>query len=255
MRVPFAPRARPKSSTLEELLAEAQGGNSDARERLLNDYLPFILRVASEVSRRYLTPGVDDEVTIGMMAFDEAISRYDRSKKVSFLSFSEMVVKRRLVDYYRKEQQVRREIPVSVLQSEAEEDGKRTVLDAAVEVEADTAYLDRIEEVERREEIVRFGELLKEYGISLTELVRISPKHGDARARALEVARIIATDVRLREYLMENKRLPIKELEGRVQCSRKTLKRQRRYIMAICLILVGDFPYLREYIGMSQDGI
>jgi len=51
---------------------------------------------------RYVAYGQDDELSIALMAFVEAIRSYDVSKG-NFLSFSQNVIKRRIIDYYRKE--------------------------------------------------------------------------------------------------------------------------------------------------------
>ena len=93
--------------------------------------------------------------------------------------------------------------------------------------------------------------MLSEYGVRLSELVKISPKHQDARDRALEVARILANDPELLKFLTQRKALPLKELEKVVKVSRKTLERQRKYIITLTLILVGEFHYLQEYLKRS----
>ncbi len=45
--------------------------------------------------------GIDEELSIALMAFNEAIDGYDTSKG-SFLSFAKLVINRRLIDYLRK---------------------------------------------------------------------------------------------------------------------------------------------------------
>ena len=71
----------------------------------------------------------------------------------------------------------------------------------------------QLEAEERREEFFLQNQLLSEYGVRFSELVKISPKHQDARDRALEVARILANDPELLKYLTHRKALPLKELE------------------------------------------
>ena len=67
----------------------------------------------------------------------------------------------------------------------------------------------------------------------------------------MEVARILANDPELLKYLTHRKALPLKELEKVVKVSRKTLERQRKYIITLTLILVGEFHYLQEYLKRS----
>ena len=71
-------------SQLTELVARAQGGDMYAREQILQDYRPFYLRVASNCCRKYLVLGRDDEASIAMIAFNEAIDSFDSTGGASF---------------------------------------------------------------------------------------------------------------------------------------------------------------------------
>jgi RNA polymerase sigma factor len=55
-------------------------------------------------------------------------------------------------------------------------------------------------------------------------------------------------DDELREFLFHKKQLPVKQLEAKVAVSRKTIERNRKYIIAMAIILSGEFLYLKEYI-------
>jgi RNA polymerase sigma factor len=105
------------------------------------------------------------------------------------------------------------------------------------------------EQAQRQQEIEEYAKLLAEFGLSFTDLVEVSPKHQDARRNAIQVARIVAQDEAMRQYVFERKALPLKWLEDRARVSRKTMERQRKYILAIVLLLCGDFQYLKAYIG------
>jgi RNA polymerase sigma factor len=47
---------------------------------------------------------------------------------------------------------------------------------------------------------------------------------------------------------MKNRQLPLLDILDKTSLSRKTLERHRKYIIAIVLVLSGDYHYLREYI-------
>lgn len=230
------------------LVIESQRGDSMARERLIKSYTPFILKTTSKVSGRYVRLGEDDEVSVGLIAFNEAIDSFDTSKNHSFLSFAETVIKRRLIDHFRKESAIGKKVlPLSSFEQDDNENNEGTYyyLESKQSVEA---YQEKTAAQERKEEIIIFTRKLKEFGISFQELVAISPKHEDARVRAMEAARIIAEDENLSAYLLSKKELPLKHIEAKVGISRKTLERQRKYIIAITLVLLNDFDYLRQYI-------
>ncbi len=242
-QIAFQPDER---SQLTELVTRAQEGDALAREQLIHDYRPFFLRVASSSCRKYLVLGRDDEASIAMIAFNEAIDSYNRDGGASFLSFSEIVIKRRMVDYFRRQSKKNDEIPLSSFENDEHED---SVIQRIESKEAHAVLQIQEETEERREEIFRLDQLLSHYGIRFAELVKISPKHQDARDRALQVAKTLVSEPTLLSHLTSKKSLPLKELEERVQVSRKTLERQRKYIITLSLVLIGDFYHLQEYLN------
>lgn len=240
MGFPFGRRGR----TPQELLQLAREGDREARERLIDSFTPFILRVASQSRGRYVQVGEDEEVSIGMLAFNEAIDHFDDRRGKNFLAFAEQVIRRRLIDHYRRERRGAREVNFSELK---DQENPGYPLEAEVRMAVEEHR--RVAEAEdQREEILRYRDLLAAYGISLPELVRISPKHRDARDSARKVARVLAEDPELAEHLRRLKELPLKELSSRVAVSRKTLERQRKYIIALALIAMEDFDHLRGYV-------
>ncbi|MFZ5825579.1 MAG: RNA polymerase sigma factor SigI [Bacillota bacterium] len=231
-------------SPLDTLLEPARMGDKQAREDLIRKYTPLVLRVGSQVSGRYLTVGRDEEVSVGLIALNEAIDRFDPQRGASFISFAELVIKRRLVDYYRRQKQS--EIPLSDLEIE---DDEGNPLDTVERRQALEEHARVTEAEERRHEIARYAKRLAEFGIRFSELVDISPKHEDARERALEAARIVATQPLMAQHMLGKRELPLKQLEERVGVSRKTLERQRKFIIAVALIMLEDFYHLRQYIA------
>lgn len=233
------------SSPAERLLEPARRGEKEAREELLRLYTPLVLRVGSRVSGRYVQVGRDEEVSVGLLALNEAIDRFDLERGASFITFAELVIKRRLIDFYRR-QKGRNEIPLSDLESE---DGEGNSLQFTQEREAIARFDLEQEAEDRKHEILRYTKRLSEFGICFSELVSASPKHEDARERAVEAARLVASNPLFAQHMQGKKELPLKQLEERVGVSRKTLERQRKYIIAVALIMLEDFYHLRQYIA------
>lgn len=248
---PGANRDLGQANPLRELLASARSGDRQAREELIGQYTPLVLRLGAEVTGRYIQVGRDEEVSVGLLALNEAIDRYDPSRAVSFVSFAEVVIRRRLIDHYRRRSR-HPEVPLSSLAGpEAEGD-----LFTGIEERAARAQQAAEEEArERRAEIDRFSRRLLEFGIRFTDLASDCPRHGDARERAIACARVVATHPLLWEHLVRKHELPLKGLSERVEVSRKTLERQRRYIIAVALIISEDYDYLREYIVRYLDSV
>ena len=69
---------------------------------LLVDYKPFIISILSKNQGRYIDTNNEDLITIGMLAFEETIKKYNE-KNGAFLGFASKVIKLRSIDYYRKE--------------------------------------------------------------------------------------------------------------------------------------------------------
>jgi len=230
---------------------EAQAGNDLMRETLLKNYTPFILNVASSACNRYLKMGEDDEASIGLLAFNEAIDKYSPDKGAKFLTFAEVVIKRRLTDFFRKESRfTSKVIPFNIYQGDDEKGNN------SLEVEhANHAFQIEQEAMDKKQEIIQFSQALSKFNISLTELVKISPKHIDARQRAYKVAQLIVSKKELVQYFWEKKSLPLKLIENEVEVSRKTLERQRKYIIALILVLQGNFDHIQSYIkDLGKEG-
>lgn len=233
-------------SQLDILLMQAQTGDKDARNTLLEKYSPFVLRIASQASRRYIERGRDDEYSVALLAMNEAIDRYDSERKVNFLGFAETIIRRRLIDHFRTQKSQSRAVPWTDFDVLDDEDNVTNY----VEVQSSILVHQLSEEQEARKlEIAEYAEKLEEYGLSFQELVDLSPKHADARQNAMDVARCVMEDEALLNYVIEKKSLPLKALEERVGVSRKTMERQRKYILAIVLLLCGDYQHLHAFIS------
>lgn len=236
--------ASKKKQSLEETVLKIQNGDLFLRNELIDSFKPFIAKTVSSVCRRYINES-DDEFSIGLIAFNEAIDKYLPAKGNSLLAFAETLVKRRVIDYIRNQARRRQDIILDLSFENNEDDQTQTFLEA----EKSMQEYEKLKEVEtRREEIRLYQKRLSEFEVSFSDLVESSPKHSDARKGAIAIAKILVSDPVLNEFLLTKKRLPIKQLEDKVSVSRKTIERNRKYIIAVALILNGDFLYLYDYL-------
>ena len=237
-----------KKRTLEESVLLIQQGDCLLLNEIIDAYKPFIAKNVSSVCKRYIYE-TDDEFSIGLIAFNEAIEKFSPERGSSLLSFSEVIIKRRVIDYLRKQtknQHISIDLTYSSLEEES--DGMVIVNDLSFE-----EYKKKSDEELRKEEIIQFQELLTSFDLSFSDLVISSPKHADARSNAVMVAKILVDNSELKNFLFEKKRLPIKQLVKMVDVSRKTIERNRKYIIAIALILSSDYLYLNDYLkGMLE---
>jgi RNA polymerase sigma factor len=232
-----------KKQTLEESAIQIQNGDEQLLNIVLEDYKPFIKKTVSSVCKRYIYES-DDEFSIGLIAFHDAILKYNHQRGSSIISFSEVIIKRKVIDYIRKNGKYQ-DVSIDMSLVDEGEESSNLTIDQVVSVEE---YGKQEEAKERREEILSFQEHLSNFKLSFQDLVEQSPKHEDARLNAIEIANTVVNSKELLDYLIEKKRLPIKKLEKQVNVSRKTIERNRKYIIAISLILIGDYVYLRDYL-------
>ena len=78
----------------QETLLLAKNGDTLVREELIRSHKTFIAQVSSKICSRYLTWDNDDELSIALLAFNEAIDTFEPHGRASFLSFVQMVIRR-----------------------------------------------------------------------------------------------------------------------------------------------------------------
>lgn len=222
----------------EDLLRRVRQGDRDAREEIIRRHRLFIIRVAAGFCKRQIV-WHDDEASIALIAFNEALDVFDDGRGVPFPAFARLVIRSRIADYYRKE------VQVSV------ENLKETAVNGRTGAEVALVRFTEAELTsERREEIERYRTLLTRFGLSFKDLVAAAPKHRDARAKLIQVARVLAENHELLGQLLDKKRVPLNELSVLTGVPRKTLERGRRYILAVGLILgrPDEFPHLYSHL-------
>ncbi|HHX17356.1 MAG TPA: RNA polymerase subunit sigma, partial [Clostridium sp.] len=179
---------------------------------------------------------------IGLMAFDEAIERFDISRSKSFLNFAEMVIKKRMIDYYRKVSSIdKKEIPFSSFYSRSEKD-----------LEKKLNMYDARQETSKYEliwELKDFSEKLESFGLSITKLPDYVPKHRDSKQMCVGIAKKIIENKNILNKLKTKKYIQMKELSKIIDVHPKTVERNRAFIICLCIILEGDYENFKEYLN------
>lgn len=235
-----------KEQALEDIIKKIKTGDKELREKLLIDYKSFIIKSAFKVTKKYVDVNNSDELSIAYMAFNEAIDCYDEQKECSFLTFCDTVIQRRVIDYIRRDSKHSKAYPFTYYEGEDSEAFEERYLSVA----PDTQY----ESVEIKEEILAFEEKLEEYGITLEELVLCCPKHKDSKQLSIDIARVIADRDELFEKLERRKNVPMADLMKLLNVNAKTVERNRKFIIAVVLILRSDIDVLKGYIDDSRKG-
>ncbi len=232
-------------------LQRIREGDESSRERLIADAKPFIAGVVGRLCGRSLSWDRDDELSIGLIAFNEAIDRFKDHIGVPFTAFARMVIRSRVTDYLRKESRWNRvdlhmsEIPPESTFSQAENNASWD------------KYIKETANRERIEEIQDYNSKITRLGITFQELVRSSPKHRDTREALIRAACYVVEHQTLYDALQASKRLPIREVEMGTGISRKVLERGRKYIIGIAILLYNreEYLYLNSYVRLPQGSV
>lgn len=212
-------------------------------DKLVQEYKPFIASCVEKITGRFVRYGEDDELSIALLAFVEAIKAFDISKG-NFLSFAQNVIKRRLIDYFRKESKHSKIISISTYTSDDED----SEMDLSTGEALDKYSQDNISEY-RRLELQELKKELALWDISFLELTNASPKSEKTRKSYNDVIQYLMRNPDMLDQVKKKKLLPIVEIEKNTGIPRKTIERSRKYILAVIIILTGDYQYVKDYIN------
>ncbi|MBW4838588.1 MAG: RNA polymerase sigma-I factor [Paenibacillaceae bacterium] len=235
---------------IDEILHQAQAGNKVDRELLIDYYRPFILRTVTHICKRQVSWN-QDEASIGIIAFNEAIDRYLLASEKSFDNFAYMVIHHRLIDEFRRQGKYMQ------LES-AIWDRRHAELDPSpLEVASSLEIFEREQAAEAlAEELQLYDVTLQQYGIDLEELEDGSPKHRDTRTQLIRIARIFSEHPQWLNTLRTTKRLPAKEMLTVFKVSSKTLERNRKYLIALILIYASEeFKRIKTTVSFAEGDV
>ncbi|TGE37296.1 RNA polymerase sigma-I factor [Desulfosporosinus fructosivorans] len=236
-----------KEKILIDTLIAAQSGDMLIREELIRSHKAFISRVSSKICNRYLTWDNDDELSIALIAFNDAIDTFDPDGGASFYSFVHMVIHRRLVDYFRKEGK-HQHLSLSPMNPEDEELSRydsNTSQFQYQEIENTAVFAEVVE---------NYVHVLSDYNVTLDDLVKVSPKHRDSKETLLRVVLALSSEPNLMTHLKIHRLLPIKELELLTGVKRKVLEKGRKYLIALALVLYEpEFHPLKNFMQIPTE--
>lgn len=235
----------------ELVLKIEQARNSeDSFALLVEEYQSRILAWSSRVVNHFVSTS-DDEWSVALIAFHEAVQSYDDSKG-DFAAFCRMIIGRRLTDYLRREYRHVGEVSVEPVilagghtQDEDEEGyGLAGGEASAVPLAADEFWPGKYSVAD---EIEAVQDHLREYGFSFFDVAEASPKSRKTKVACVKAVAALLTTPELLRFLKESRALPMKALVEKSGVKKKILERHRRYIITAVVILNGEYPLLAEY--------
>ncbi|WP_010246332.1 RNA polymerase sigma-I factor [Acetivibrio cellulolyticus] len=229
-------------NSIAEIVKKIQAGDKNLKEELIRDNIPHITRVVSNIVGTYVDNKNSEEYSIGLTAFNEAIDKYDEKRNGDFFKYSNMVIKHRIIDKKRKDKRHSDVLPLSSIEDNC---------NLSYQLSTSNSY-NQFEKIELKEELLSFESSLNEYGISMQDLIISSPKHADSRRQCIKIARIIAEDEQLFFNMDRKKCIPLSDLLKMVKVNQKTIVRNRKFIIAVSLILRSNLDDLKEMVTHTE---
>lgn len=221
-------------------MVAAARGDSLAADELVRRFLPFIRSETAKVIRRGVSDS-DDELSVAMMAFHEAVLAYERLRG-AFLPFAARAIRSRIIDFHRREQRHRGQLSLH----EKNEDDRELADTLAVGTDPISERTDR---TAARQEIAHFALGLSEFGLTLTDIADNCPRQARTLAACHRALNWAKGDPALLEQTVRTKKLPIAALAAGAGVERKTLERHRKYMMALLLAYTNGFEIIRGHLG------
>ena len=217
------------------------------KNRFLTDEQDHVLRLTSKILGRTVSKS-DDEWSVAFIAVSEAIDSYEPAKG-NFWSYASVVIKSRLTDAFRKQKRTNNEISVSPDTFSGEVDEENESLNIQLEVTDKIAVESLGINNGLKMELDALNAELSVFDISLKDLYECSPKSSKTKHSCSMVVNAIFLPPPIVKLIRETKKLPIRDILGRVDLSSKILDRHRKYLIAVAIILDGDYPLIREYVS------
>ena len=220
---------------LEQVYAAKE--SVQAADQLIGDYLPFIRAETAKFLKRPPEEGRDDELSIAMIAFHEAIGGYAKHRG-SFLKYASMLIRSRLIDYARKERRHRQTVSLDAPAAGEESASLGETLPEERDHPEESAHRQAT-----RQEIEELSRQMESFGVSLSDVADNCPK----QQRTLQACRKALAYARENSWLLE-------ELSDGSGVERKTLERHRKYLVALLLIYTNGYEIIRGHLAQVMEG-
>lgn len=220
-----------------------------AADSLITDYLPFIKAQVSGVMKRSVDVTQEDELSIGMIAFHEAINGYSKTRG-NFLSYASLLIRNRIIDYWRKNKRHNQVISLDTPINDDEQSAMDRMASSDVTHEETMVIREAT-----KEEIIELSEQMVSFGVTLADVSDNSPKQERTLKSCQSVVAYVKDDELLMENFLRTKRLPLAELAKETKVARKTIERHRKYIIALLLIYSNGYEIIRGHLAEVMKGV
>ena len=230
-----------------QIVADVYAAREDMQkaDALIEAYLPFIRHETSKFLNRPCTEQ-DDEHSIAMIAFHEAICGYSRERG-AFLRYAAMLIRSRLIDYQRSEARHKRHVS---LDEDGDEDTP-ALRDKLADGEDKITERDNLDAA--RQEIDELAQIMAGFGVTFADIAENCPKQERTRQTCRRAVEYAIANPMLLDALLQTKKLPLAELTVGAGVERKTLERHRKYLLAMLLIQTNGYEIIRGHLRYAKQ--
>lgn len=208
--------------------------NSQCENKFIEEHFPFIIKSISKVTKRYVSIENDEEFSIGVLAFHEAMKKYSEDKG-PFLPFANLVISSRIKNYLLKENKYRLDPSLESLKEEG--------------IEFSEEFINPIEDRNYlKDEIESLKLYMKEFNFDFEDLVNDAPKHKKTRENAINLSEKVSKEKPLLDFMYEKKRLPIKRISLQFNVTEKIIKGSKKFIITVIIIFDKNYRNLKLWI-------
>ncbi|MCX7747934.1 MAG: sigma-70 family RNA polymerase sigma factor [Clostridia bacterium] len=237
-------------------IKKIKSGDNLHRDSFISDYRPFIIKTASNIIGNYVDPYNSEEYSVALMAFNEAIDRYEPAAKRNFLGFAQMVIKSRIIDYMRKNKKDSSVIPFSYFQERNKNQDYGGTLEGS-DFEESFLISDsfrQYENIESKDDIELFIKTIEQFGFSVMDLADTAPKHKDSKMLLVRVAKIISERDELFFDMIRKKSIPRNELARLANVHIRTIEKNRKFIIGAAIIMRSNLNVLKDHLRILERG-
>ncbi|MGB4609525.1 MAG: sigma-70 family RNA polymerase sigma factor [Saccharofermentanales bacterium] len=230
-----------------EIVRQVYAAKEDnfAADDFIESYRPFIKAETAKFLKRPPNDQ-DDELSVAMIAFYEAINQYSHLKG-SFINFASRMIRNRLIDYWRK---IKRHTGL-------------VELDAPIADEEETALIDKMADQHNKteeliyreatvEEIKELSRQMSVFNVSLSDVADNNPRQKRTLAACQKAVAAAIKDEKAMTQFFRNRKLPITRISELSQVAKKTLERHRDYIIALLIIYSNGYDLIRNHLAQVK---
>ena len=231
--------------TAHPIVAQIYNAKTDpeAADAFIGQYIGFIRSETVKFTHAAPEDGHEDELSIAMLAFYEAVLAYEKSRG-AFLPYAARAIKNRLIDHYRTEK--RRGNVISLHTPLGGEEEGAQLLDTIPDT-VDHAE-DYVVRTASQREIREFSEKLARFGLTFSDVADNCPRQERTFAACRRVLDFARSRPELLKRVEDTGKLPMNELASGSGTDKKTMERHRKYLVAILLAFTNGYEIIRGHL-------